>query len=113
MPQRKQRNLREERRYSSQVGTRIQFLRLEQRLSLRTVAERGECSVSALTSIEHGLAAMTTVSIHAIAKGLDVQPFDLLNHDPDSSDVGALLELLRLHPEYIPSVHAKLSALTS
>jgi hypothetical protein len=55
---------------------------------------------------------MTTSTLYAIAKGLNVQPFDLLNHDPDDSDVGFLLEAMRQHPECVAIVNAQISALT-
>ena len=107
-PQRLHRN---DNAYATRVGARIQALRLERGLSLQHVAQSGGCSVSALASIEHGLAAMTTCTLNAIAKGIGVQPFDLINYEPDDDDIGFLLEKMRQHPECIKFIRAKVSAL--
>ena len=42
MPQPKKRTHRKESQFATQIGTRVQFLRLERGLSLRQVAERGD-----------------------------------------------------------------------
>jgi len=82
----------------SQIGVRIRFLRLETGLSLRSLAQKANCSTTAIMHIELGRSAISSKLLRNIARGLDVQPFDLLNLDTQN-DLGYVIEKMRQDPE--------------
>lgn len=61
-----------------QVGARIRELRLERNMSLADLADASELSKGHLSSVEHGLAAITIQTIERLARGFDLPPFYLL-----------------------------------
>jgi len=64
--------------YAQQVGARIRELRLERNLSLADLADASQCSKGHLSSIEHGLAAITIGTIQRIAQAFDLPPLYIL-----------------------------------
>ena len=91
----KQRGLGE---FVAHVGSRIQSLRLERGLSVRRLAEIAECSASTICCIELGRSSMVVSTLLKIARALQVEPFDLLNHDPENDDMGYIIEQMRQDP---------------
>jgi transcriptional regulator with XRE-family HTH domain len=63
-------------------------------MSLADLADASELSKGHLSSVEHGLAAITTQTIARLAKGLDVPPLYLLTF-PNDNDRDQVVELLR------------------
>ncbi|MRG92844.1 helix-turn-helix domain-containing protein [Polyangium spumosum] len=55
--------------FASQVGGRIRELRLERGMSLAELADASELSKGHLSSVEHGLAAITIQTISRLARG--------------------------------------------
>lgn len=80
--------------YTSKVGARLRELRAERNMSLADLADASELSKGHLSSVEHGLAAITTQTIARLAKGLDVPPLYLLTF-PNDNDRDQVVELLR------------------
>lgn len=80
--------------YATKVGTRLRELRAERNMSLADLADASELSKGHLSSVEHGLAAITTQTITRLAKGLDVPPLYLLTF-PSDDDRDQVVELLR------------------
>ncbi len=78
----------------SQVGARIRFLRLERGLSSAKLAQRAGLWPSHLEGIELGRTAPNIITIRAIADGLRVSAFDLLNCDPTDAR-GEFVEMMR------------------
>src|SRR5689334_21912916 len=60
---------------TAKIGARIQALRLARNMSLSAVADAARLSKGHLSSVEHGLAAITIETIERLAQGLDVPPF--------------------------------------
>ncbi len=80
--------------FALQVGTRIRELRHEQGLSLAGLADASELSKGHLSSVEHGLAAITIHTIARLAKGFGVPPLYLLTFAKEDERAHAA-ELLR------------------
>lgn len=96
--------------FAAQVGARIRFLRLERDLSGRKLAEIAKCSASNIPLIELGRSAIQLNSLCKIAHALQVQPYDLLNHDPENDDIGYIIEKMRQDPATHKLVKAQLEA---
>jgi transcriptional regulator with XRE-family HTH domain len=94
-----------------QVGARIQSLRLERGLSLRTVAEIAKCSPSTISLIERGRSSIHLRMLRKIARALHVKPFDLLNHTPENDDVGYIIEQMRRDWTTVATVKSLLKTL--
>lgn len=94
----------------TQVGARIRFLRLENGLSIRKVAELAECSPDSVMQIELGRSASNMKTLQGIARALMVEPFDLLNCDTERDDVGYIVEKMRQDPETAILVNACLKS---
>ncbi|WP_136923864.1 helix-turn-helix domain-containing protein [Polyangium aurulentum] len=79
--------------FGFKVGARIRQLRLERGLSLAEVADAGLLSKGHLSSVEHGLAAITIETIEKIARALGLLPMDLLTFPGDDmrAEVGDLV----------------------
>lgn len=92
--------------FVAQIGVRVRFLRLERGLSMRALVALSGCSLHGLKEIELGRSAMTVPTIHKLALGLDVQPFDILNHDTDADDLGWLVEAMRHDPKLVRRMRA-------
>ena len=69
--------------FASQVGTRIRELRAERGMSLADLADASELSKGHLSSVEHGLAAITIQTISRLAKGLAVPALYILTFQAD------------------------------
>lgn len=95
--------------FVAQIGARVRVLRFERGLSIRALAELAGCSPHGVMQIELGHAAMTLGTIHKLALALRVEPFDILNHDTQTDDVGSLVETMRHHPQLVRSIRAKLT----
>ena len=80
--------------FALQVGTRIRELRHEQGLSLAALADASELSKGHLSSVEHGLAAITIHTIARLANGFGVPPMYLLTFAKEDERAHAA-ELLR------------------
>lgn len=83
--------------FASQVGTRIRELRAERGMSLAELADASELSKGHLSSVEHGLAAITIQTISRLAKGLDVPALYILTFKADDERAHAA-ELVRHLP---------------
>jgi transcriptional regulator with XRE-family HTH domain len=82
--------------FALKVGTRIRELRMEREMSLAQVADASSVSKGHLSSIEHGLAAITIETIDKVARGLGLLPMDLLTFPGEDvrADVGDLVRSL-------------------
>jgi len=96
--------------FAAQVGVRIQFVRLERCLSLRKLAEIAKCCASSVSLIETGRSSIRMQMLRKLALALRVEPFDLLNHDPENNDIGYIVEQMRHDPETRAAVKAQLDA---
>jgi len=96
---------------AAKVGARIRALRLERGLSLQHVADVGALSKGHLSSIEHGLAAITIETLVRIAQGLDVLPMDLLTF-PEDDERGRIADIIRtkVGKKELPKLRRELSA---
>lgn len=95
--------------FTSQIGARIRFLRLERGLPLWKLAKLAQSRADSIMNIELGRSAINLQSIYKLARALNVQPFDLLNHDHDTSDVGWLVETMRHDANVLTFVRATLA----
>jgi transcriptional regulator with XRE-family HTH domain len=94
----------------AKVGARIRALRVERGLSLEDVANAGQISKGHLSSVEHGLAAITVETMMRIAQGLDVLPMDLLAF-PEEHERARIGEIVRqMHRKELPKVRRELAA---
>jgi transcriptional regulator with XRE-family HTH domain len=91
-----------------QIGARVRFLRFERGLSMTALAELAKCSPNGLMQIELGRHSMTIITMRKLARALDVRPFDILNHDTHTSDLGWLAETMRHDSNVLSFVRAKL-----
>lgn len=82
----------------ARVGARIECLRLERGLSIHNLARMAECSIGYLLLMESGVASINVCTLEKLARALQVEPFDLLNHSPENDDGGWILEMLRKYP---------------
>jgi transcriptional regulator with XRE-family HTH domain len=64
--------------YPSKVGARIRELRLARSMSLADIADASGLSKGHLSSVEHGLAAITVETIERLARGLKLSPMYIL-----------------------------------
>ena len=72
----------EEADFLKNVGFRIQFFRKKNGLSQNELAEKCGLSYSTISHIESTASyPMSMLSLHRIAKALDVEPFQLLKFD--------------------------------
>ena len=85
--------------YTSKIGTRLRELRLERNMSLGELADAAEVSKGHLSSIEPGLAAITSQTIARLAKGLGLPPFYLVA-SPLEDDRDHVAELVRKLPPH-------------
>lgn len=84
--------------FALQVGTRIRELRHERGMSLGALADASSLSKGHLSSVEHGLAAITINTIERLAQGFEVPPMYLLTFAKDDERAHAA-ELLRYLPQ--------------
>jgi transcriptional regulator with XRE-family HTH domain len=84
--------------FAQQVGARIRELRYERNMSLAQLADASALSKGHLSSIEHGLAAITVQTISRLAVGFDVPPLYLLTFagEDERAHVAELLRSLTL-----------------
>jgi len=83
--------------FAQQVGARIRELRLERNMSLADLADASALSKGHLSSVEHGLAAITIQTIERLAQGFELPPLYLLAF-PTEDEQSHLVELLRQLP---------------
>jgi transcriptional regulator with XRE-family HTH domain len=83
--------------FALQVGTRIRELRQERGMSLADLADASALSKGHLSSVEHGLAAITIQTISRLARGFDVAPLYLLTFS-EEDERSRTAELLRQLP---------------
>jgi len=83
--------------YALKVGERLRALRQERNLSLAELADASDLSKGHLSSIEHGLAAITIQTILRVAKGLGLPPLYVLTF-PGDDDRAHIMELVRKLP---------------
>jgi transcriptional regulator with XRE-family HTH domain len=84
--------------FALQVGARIRELRYEKNMSLAALADASELSKGHLSSVEHGLAAITIGTIARLAQGFGVPPMYLLTFAAEDERAHAA-ELLRYLPQ--------------
>lgn len=96
--------------FAAKVGARIRFLRLEQGLTGRKLAALAKCCASNIPLIELGRSSIQLNNLRKIAGALKVEPFDLLNHDPENNDIGYIIEKMRQDPATRKLVKAQLEA---
>lgn len=96
--------------FAACVGVRIRFLRMERGLTGRTLAELAKCSASNIPLIELGRSSIQLNNLRKIARALRVEPFDLLNHNPENNDIGYIIEKMRQDPATRKLVKAQLEA---
>ena len=96
--------------FAARVGARIRFLRLERGLSGRKLAELAKCCASNIPVIEMGRSSIQLHLLRKIARALQVEPFDLLNHDPENNDIGYIIEKMRQDPATRKLVKEQLEA---
>ena len=84
---------------TAKIGARLRELRLERNMSLGDLADAAEVSKGHLSSIEHGLAAITIQTISRLAKGLALPPLYLLV-SPADDDRDQVAELIRKLPAH-------------
>jgi transcriptional regulator with XRE-family HTH domain len=94
--------------FVAQIGARVRFLRLERGLSQSELAELAGCSASCIMHFELGRRAVTIRILCKLARALDVQPFDILNHDTQTSHVGWFVETMRNDPQLVRFMMVKL-----
>ncbi len=95
---------------AAKVGARIRELRFERGLSLQHVAEVGQLSKGHLSSIEHGLAAITVETLERIARGLDVLPMDVCTF-PEDDERARIADIVRKVPKKdLPKLRRELAA---
>ncbi len=82
---------------TAKLGARLRELRLERNMSPGDLADAAHVSKGHLSSIEHGLAAITIQTISRLAKGLALPPFYLLV-SPADDDRDQVAELIRKLP---------------
>ena len=84
---------------TAKIGARLRELRLERNMSLSELAEVSDVAKGHLSSIEHGLAAITIQTISRLAKGLGLPPLYLLASPADDprDDVAELVRKLPAH----------------
>jgi len=76
------------------VGERLRHLRLEHDMSLAQLADVAGISKGHLSSVEHGLAAITVETIARLARALETSSPYLLTF-PEEDDRAYIAELLR------------------
>lgn len=84
---------------TAKLGARLRELRTERTMSLNELADASEVSKGHLSSIEHGLAAITIQTISRLAKGLGLPPFYLLT-SPADDERDQIAELIRRLPAH-------------
>jgi transcriptional regulator with XRE-family HTH domain len=88
--------------FAQKVGARIRELRLERGMSLAALADASALSKGHLSSVEHGLAAITIGTIARLAEGFGVPPMYLLTFAKEDERAHTA-ELLR----YLPQAEVK------
>lgn len=82
---------------TTKVGERLRALRLERNMSLGELADAADLSKGHLSSVEHGLAAITVQTVSRLARGLGVPALYLLTF-PADDDRDQIAELVRRLP---------------
>ncbi len=94
--------------FVARVGARMRALRLERGWSLRKLGELADCHYWGIMQIELGRTAMNVATISKLARALGVRPYDILNIDVQTCDLGWLVETMRQNPRAVQVVGAKL-----
>jgi transcriptional regulator with XRE-family HTH domain len=105
-----QERLEDESDILARVGARLRFLRNERGLSIGQLAKLARCSAETIEQLELGRLDITATTLHELARALQVEPRDILNHDPHTNDYGWLAEAIRTDPKMLRLVKAKLAA---
>lgn len=82
---------------TAKLGARLRELRHEHNMSLSDLADAAEVSKGHLSSIEHGLAAITIQTISRLAKGMGLSPMYILV-SPADDERDHVMELVRKLP---------------
>jgi transcriptional regulator with XRE-family HTH domain len=83
--------------FAAKVGARIRALRVERMMSLGDLGDASELSKGHLSSIEHGLAAITIETLDKIARGLGVPAMYVVAF-PDDDLRCRIAEQVRVQP---------------
>ncbi len=60
--------------------------------------------------MESGLSSINICTLEKIARALQFEPFDLLNHSPENDDIGYIIEKMRQDSATQAMVKAQLEA---
>ena len=96
--------------FAAKVGARIRCLRLERGYSLRKLANVAKCCAWTTSLIERGRSSIQMEILRKLAQALQVEPVDLLNHDPENDDMGYIVEKMRQDPETRKLIKEQLEA---
>ena len=94
--------------FVDQIGARVRFLRYERGLSMQELVERAGYNTSCIMQFELGRTAMNTTTMRKLAHALHVRPFDILNLDTQTDDIGWFVETMRHDANVLSFVRAKL-----
>jgi transcriptional regulator with XRE-family HTH domain len=96
--------------YTSKIGARIRELRLKRGLSLGDVADAASLSKGHLSSVEHGLAAITAETVERLAQGLGVSPMYIFAFSEDDERARIADLILDLPPRELVQLRRELQA---
>ncbi len=83
--------------YALKIGERIRDLRLERNMSLADLADAAGLSKGHLSSVEHGLAAITIQTVSKLAKGLELPALYIVTAS-EGNECEQVVELVRKLP---------------
>lgn len=72
---------REKKKYLKAIGNNIKALRIELKLSFRSLAQKCDVDHSQISKIEKGYVSFEILTLLELAKGLEVHPKKLLEID--------------------------------
>lgn len=90
--------------FMAKIGARVRVLRYERGFSIRKLADVSGVSAECILQVEMGRSGFTTNTLQKLARALRVEPFDILNHDPQTNDLGWMVEAMRRDPESVRKV---------
>lgn len=88
--------------FAAKVGARVRELRLERNMSLADLADASGISKGHISSVEHGLLAITLETLGRLAKGLGLPPFAVFAFAEDD-EIAQIADLVRR----LPATHLK------
>lgn len=92
----------------AKVGARIRQLRYERNMSLADLANASSVPKGHISSLEHGLIAVTTGTIGRLAKALELPALHVLAFDADDEMVKTAGLIRQLPPSYLKKLRQQL-----